>query len=333
MQTIILDDPLFLKKKAAPAHGAAAPVFADAAALGRTHSPWDPSTTTRFFCLPVNTALSPLAQRVCFVLVEPSHPGNIGSAARAVKTMGFTDLRVVAPRVPGYRTHPDAVALSTTSVDVLERSRDFATLTEALEDAALAFAMTGYSREFGPPLETIRESADRAAMWLETPENKAMKCAFVFGCERSGLTNEDVERCQFCSAIPANPQSQSLNLAQSVQIAAYEMHLALLSAGHAESLYAWQERFAHEPAAGVAAIEGFLEHWQQAMIACGALNPAEPKNLMEMSRRLFSRAGLTQPEVDLLRGICAAVILPRHLRAGSKKGAGKGTADSQRPQD
>ncbi len=257
------------------------------------------------------------------MLVAPSHPGNIGSAARAIKTMGFTDLRVVAPKVPGYRSHPDAVALSTSSVDVLEASTDYPTLTEALHDCALSFAMTGYSREFGPPLETIRESADRAAMWLETPQNLAMKTAFVFGCERSGLTNEDVERCQFCAAIPANPESQSLNLAQSVQIAAYEMHLALLQASHADSLYAWQERFAAEPAAGVKAIEGFLEHWEQAMIACGALNPEEPKNLMEISRRLFARAGLTQPEVDMLRGICAAIILPRRLRAGMKKGAAK----------
>ena len=237
-----------------------------------------------------------------FVLDAPSHPGNIGSAARAVKTMGFTDLRVVAPKDAGYKTHPDAVAFSTSSVDVLEASRSFDTLADALEDVSLAFAMTGYSREFGPPMETIRDSAARAAMWLETPENKDFKCAFVFGCERSGLTNEDVERCQFCSAIPANPQSQSLNLAQSVQIAAYEMHLALLSASHAVSLYAWQERFAHEPAAGIKALEGFFEHWQQAMTACGALNPKEPKNLMEISRRLFARAGLTQPEVDMLRG-------------------------------
>lgn len=278
-----------------------------------------PDVHTRTF--PLNTALSPLAGRVAFVLVAPSHPGNIGSAARAIKTMGFTDLRVVAPKVAEYRTHPEAIALSTTSVDVLEHSRDYATLTDALEDVALSFAMTGYSREFGPPLETIRESADRAAMWLETPENNQTKCAFVFGCERSGLTNEDVERCQFCAAIPANPESQSLNLAQSVQIAAYEMHLALLAADHADNLYAWQERFARDPAASVKAIEGFYKHWEEAMISCGALNPAEPKNMMEISRRLFGRAGMTQVEVDMMRGICAAIILPRRLRAGSKKAA------------
>ena len=94
----------------------------------------------------VNTALSPLSSRVTFVLVAPSHPGNIGSAARAVKTMGFTDLRVVAPKVADYKTHPDAVAFSTSSVDVLQASRSYAVFADALEDVSLAFAMTGYSR-------------------------------------------------------------------------------------------------------------------------------------------------------------------------------------------
>lgn len=269
----------------------------------------------------VNTAIPSAAARVAFVLVAPSHPGNIGSAARAVKTMGFTDLRVVAPKVAEYRTDPDAVAFATTSVDVLENSRTFETLEEALADTALAFAMTGYSREFGPPLETVRESADRAAVWLsaEAERNGVDRVAFVFGCERSGLTNEDVERCQFSTAIPANPESQSLNLSQAVQIAAYEMQMALLADAHAEAMYDWQERFERAPAAGVKAIEGFFEHWREAMIACGALNPQEPKNMMEISRRLFSRAGLTQVEVDMLRGICAAIILPRAMRAGRKK--------------
>lgn len=174
----------------------------------------------------LNQTLPPHSSRISFVLVRPSHPGNIGAAARAIKTMGFTDLRVVAPVDPEYRTHPDAVAFSTSSVDVLTDSRDYPTLEEALSDVALPFAMTGYSRRFGPALETMRESADRASLWAE--ENKGPGIAFVFGCERSGLTNEEVGLCRFATAIPANPLSQSLNLAQAVQIAAYEMHMALL---------------------------------------------------------------------------------------------------------
>ena len=109
--------------------------------------------------------------------------------------MGFTDLRVVAPVDPEYRTNPDAVAFSTSSVDVLKHSRDYPSLEAALTDVALPFAMTGYSRRFGPALETMRQSADRAGLWAE--ENKGPGIAFVFGCERSGLTNEEVGLCRF----------------------------------------------------------------------------------------------------------------------------------------
>jgi len=264
----------------------------------------------------------PFSRRVCFVLVEPSHPGNIGSAARAIKTMGFADLRVVSPKVEHYRTHPEAVALATSSVDVLQGSTSFPNLLAALHDVSEAFALSGYNREYGPPIEDLRTSVARAAAWLQRAEEGEAKLAFVFGTERSGLTNEQMQLCQTCSAIVANPESPSLNLAQSVQITAYEMQLALLASGHAHELYSWQDRFAHEPTASVAAIEGFFTHWQQAMIACGALEPEEPKNLMDISRRLFGRAGLTQSDIDMLRGICAAIIRPKRERIGSKKPIG-----------
>lgn len=213
----------------------------------------------------LNQTLPPHSSRISFVLVRPSHPGNIGAAARAIKTMGFTDLRVVAPVDPEYRTNPDAVAFSTSSVDVLKHSCDYPSLEAALTDVALPFAMTGYSRRFGPALETMRQSADRAGLWAE--ENKGPGIAFVFGCERSGLTNEEVGLCRFATAIPANPLSQSLNLAQAVQIAAYEMHMALLQRAHAAGLYGWQQRFEQDPAASSAAVEGLMRHWEEAMTA------------------------------------------------------------------
>ena len=97
------------------------------------------------------------------------------------------------------------------------------------------------------------------------------------------------------------------------------MHKALLQWAHAAGLYGWQQRFEQDPAASAAAVEGLMRHWEEAMTACGAHKPEEPKNLMAMSRSIFSRALLTQSEVDLLRGICAAIICPRHLRAGRKK--------------
>ena len=127
-----------------------------------------------------------LASRVRFVLCEPAHPGNIGSAARAIKTMGFRDLRVVAPREPGYRTHEEAVAYATSSVDVLEASRMHDTLAEALEGVTFAWALTGYDREFGPPMSPLRPAAERSVAWLDEMEGDI---AFVFGTERSGMTN------------------------------------------------------------------------------------------------------------------------------------------------
>ena len=145
--------------------------------------------------------------------------------------------------------------------------------------------------------------------------------AFVFGTERSGMTNEEVMLCQGCAAIAADPASPSLNLAQAVQITAYEMHMALMAAeGHEGELYDWQSRFEHEQPASVEAVEGFFRHWEEAMTACGVHDPANPKFLMPITRRLFGRSGLTQTEIDLLRGICAAIIRPKRERKGSKTG-------------
>ncbi|MDY2867268.1 MAG: RNA methyltransferase [Mesosutterella sp.] len=257
------------------------------------------------------------SSRVRFVLCDPSLPANIGAAARAIKTMGFRNLWVVNPKHPDYREHPDAIALSTSSVDVLRASHSVPTLVEALAGVRYAWALSGYDREFGPPIEDLRGAASKACDFLESESGDI---AFVFGTERSGLTNEEIEVCQAVAAIPADPESTSLNLAQSVQVTAYELHMRQLErAGNPHRLYDWEQRFEHEPPAEVPAIEGLLRHWEQAMISCGALNPAEPKFLMPMTRRIVARAGLTQSEVDMLRGVCAAIIRPKAERKGMKK--------------
>jgi tRNA/rRNA methyltransferase len=258
-----------------------------------------------------------LAARTRFVLVEPSHPGNIGAAARALKTMGFARLEVVAPRFADYRTHPEAVAFATAAVDLLAASRAHATLAQALAGVSHAVAMTGYDRLYGPPLAPMRAAAAQVREHLELAG--AGEVAFVFGTERSGLENAHVDLCQACAAIPANPQFASLNLAQAVQVAAYEAQLALREA---DGLREGQRRFAQDAPATVAAIEGLFAHLEQAMTQIGAHDPAEPKFLMPRLRRLFSRAGLTMTEVDLLRGVCAAIVQPRAQRAGRKSGGG-----------
>ncbi len=266
------------------------------------------------------------AARIRFVLCEPGHPGNIGSAARAIKTMGFRDLRVVNPRESDYRTHEEALAYATSSADVLAASRSHATLAEALEGVTYAWALTGYEREFGAPLTPLRQATHASLDWLNQEPGDI---AFVFGTERSGLTNEEVMACQGCIAIACDPESPSLNLAQAVQITAYEMHQTMLEES-GRSLYDWQRRFEQEPPASVEAIEGFYQHWEQAMIACGVHDPANPKFLMPMTRKLFTRSGLTQTEVDLLRGICSAIIRPKAQRAGSKKKAAPAPTEQEK---
>ncbi len=262
--------------------------------------------------------VSELSRRVRFILCEPGHPGNIGMAARAIKTMGFRRLVVVNPRVPDYKTDKEAIDFSTSSVDVLQNAETVSTLADALDGVTFAWALSGYDREFGPRLESIRVAAQESQAWLR---NDMGEIAFVFGTERTGLSNEEILQCQGCAAIPADPESSSLNLSQAVQVAAYEMQMALdAGEGTQDEFYAWQSRFEDEKPADLAQVEGFIEHFEKAAIACGALNPEKPKNFTPMVRRLFARSGLTQREIDLLRGVCAAVIRPKAERAGTKKG-------------
>ena len=253
--------------------------------------------------------------RIRFVLVAPSHPGNIGAAARAVKTMGFQRLVIVNPRLPGYRDHPESVALATGGLDVLLASESCSTLAQALTGVTTAFAMTGYDREFGPPMLDLRRATLLTAQTVTARADGDI--AFVFGTERDGLLNEDVERCQFCCAIPANAEFSSLNLAQAVQVTAYECQLALRGE---TNIQPEQTRFSDdEPPASVDALEGLYAHLEEALVAIGYLDPAEPKRLMPRLRRLFNRARPTQTELDVLRGISAAIIESRSERIGRKR--------------
>jgi tRNA/rRNA methyltransferase len=250
--------------------------------------------------------------RACFVLVAPSHPGNIGAAARAIRTMGHDDLRVVTPKLPAFRTHAEAVALAAGAGDILAAARTFDSLVDALRDVSLAFAMTGYPRQFGPPLLDVAEAARRGAVHVAHDPGQV---AFVFGGERSGLANHDVERCTFSCAIDADPVYGSLNLAQAVQIAAYESRRAGLAAAATRP----PRHFVEDPSATAEQLEALHAHVQRLLSTVGFLDATRPRHLLARLRRLLARARPTTAEVAILRGICAAAIETKSLRAGRRR--------------
>lgn len=254
-----------------------------------------------------------VARAACtrFVLVAPSHPGNIGASARAIRAMGFARLSVVNPREPNFADDAEATAFATHAVEVLRAARTEVSLTRALHGTQLALAMTGYAREFGPPLLDLRTAAVRAAEAIDSGQ----QVAFVFGAERSGLSNDDIERCTVCCAIPADPTAASLNLAQAVQVVAYEMQLALRRGAGVDPLLM---PFSDEVAAPVDQVEAMVAHFEEALVAIGYLDLTEPRRLMSRLRRLFSRAQPTVSEIDILRGIAAAMIVRKSERIGRK---------------
>lgn len=244
--------------------------------------------------------------RVRFIMVQPSHPGNVGAAARAIKTMGFHDLCLVAPRFPDVLTQPEAQSLASGATDVLTAVRIFPTLEEALASTTLAFALTARARVLGPPPCDIREAADASREHLQGPGSRI---AVVLGTERSGLTNEDIALCQRICHIPANPEYSSLNVAQALQLAAWELRYALAQAASMPLLPTTDGRFVegNEPASNEK-VQAFLAHWEQAITEVRFLDPAHPKKLVPRMRHMFSRNAMTNDEVDMMRGLCTAMI-------------------------
>ncbi len=260
-------------------------------------------------------------ERVRFVLVEPSHVGNIGACARAIRSMGFTRLHLVQPRDPQFRIAPQALALAASASDVLERALVFDSLSGALQGVQLALATSGYPRQFGPQSLEVRHAAQEAA---KAVYREGANVAFVFGPERTGLSNRDVQRCHLCCNIPSDPLRGSLNLAQAAQVVAYESRrelLAFVQHGEQAPLPRDPSRaqfVAQEPAASIEQTEAMFAHLEQGLAAIGYLDPQQPKHLLARLRQLLLRVRPTATEVDILRGIASAMVLPRRQRAGSK---------------
>ncbi|MEO5698593.1 MAG: RNA methyltransferase [Burkholderiaceae bacterium] len=228
-----------------------------------------------------------------FILIGTSHPGNVGAAARAMKVMGFSDLVLVAPRFDDVQHHPDAHAMASGAGDVLSSARVVPTFAAALDGMTLACATAMTPRDFGPPTRAPRE------VFVELAAG-ADRVAFVFGSERFGMSNDDVYRCNVCLSIPTMPAYGSLNLAQAVQLLAYDWRQALGG-------FAVEARAVEAGRADLVAVQGVLDHWQQTLAGIGFLDPAVPRKLMPRLQRLLNRACLTEEEVHILRGIARAV--------------------------
>lgn len=240
-----------------------------------------------------------LFSQLRFVLVETSHPGNIGAVARAMKTMGFSDLVLVNPRFPDAVHHEEAVAFASGALDVLQNARVVNSFEEAVDGCGFAAALSARLREFSPPVLAPRELAQTLIA------NPVVKPALVFGSERYGLPNAIIEKCNALINIPANPDYSSLNLAQAVQVLAYEVRMAALEG--VEKQVSSKIGLVGE-AAEVVQIEKMYGHLAEALVAVDFLDPDNPKKLMSRLKRLFSRTQLEKDEVNILRGVASSIL-------------------------
>jgi TrmH family RNA methyltransferase len=226
--------------------------------------------------------------RVRIVLVEPQHPGNVGAAARAMKTMGLGDLALVRP---GKFPHPDATDMAVGAADVLERAQVFSNLQTAIADCAYVVGSSARLRALPHNTTTPRELAPRLARDI------AGRIALLFGSERVGLSNEDLEACHELVSVPADPQFRVLNLAAAVQILCYELRLAAEPAlpGAPE-----RQPVDHNE------MELFFQHLERVLVDIRFLNPDHPRQLMRRLKRMYARAAPDENEMNILRGILAA---------------------------
>lgn len=238
--------------------------------------------------------MEPALHPTRFVLMHTSHGGNVGAAARAMKVMGFGDLVLVAPRFEDVLSREETIAFASGAADVLARARIVPSLGEALEGITHACATAMTPRDFGPDTGAPRDRLPGLAA-------QAQRVAFVFGGERHGMANADVYRCHSVLSIPTHPAYGSLNLAQAVQIVAYEWRQALGG-------FDVQPAAAPPDWADGAAIQGTLEHWRQALEHVGYLDPAAPKKLLPRLNQLANRLQLTREEVHILRGIARSML-------------------------
>ena len=230
--------------------------------------------------------------RIRIVLCQPSHPGNIGAVARAMKTMGFDHMALVEPRL---YPHPDADARASGAVSVLQAAHVVGHLDDALAGTRFACALSARRRDLTPEPIDVRSAAEEIVSHARTAE-----VAIVFGPERDGLSVADVSRCHRLVRIPADPAYASLNLAAAVQIVTYEVRRAWAADGAVAPQGTAVQPASHEE------VERLIAHLEETMLATGFLEPSRPGRLIQRMRRLFARARPETEEVAILRGFLRA---------------------------
>ena len=274
-----------------------------------------------------------------FILINTSHAGNVGAAARAMKTMGFDDLVLVAPRWDNVLRREETIQRASGALDVLDKCRIVNTLDEALNGLTHLCATAMTPRDFGPPTVAPREHFEmlsktellkniprglEVVLTESGPENDSTEHAvigqqgvgFLFGSERFGMRNEDVYRCHVCLSIPSNPKFGSLNIGAALQVVAYEWRLAL--GGFAMDTSESAAKPAPAAMADAAQVAGMLTHLEQSLVALGFLDVAAPKKLMPRLNQLFNRAGVTPEEIHILRGIAKAILQQSADKGGNR---------------
>ncbi len=240
-------------------------------------------------------------ENIRFVLVGTTHPGNIGAAARAMKTMGLTNLHLVSPKI--YPS-AEATARASGADDVLARAIVHESLDAALIGCRQVYGMSARLRHLPVPVVNPREAVEQ----IQNSQDDA-QIAIIFGREHSGLSNDELDRCQHLVNIPANPDYSSLNLAAAVQVLAYELKMSFDPSIEVGRIGEDREAINADD------LEHLYGHFEQSLTAIGFLDPQQPKNLMRRLRRLFNRADLDRNELQILHGILRA--------AESQKGDGK----------
>ena len=267
---------------------------------------------------PLPTIELPMKTR--FVLINTSHAGNVGATARAMKTMGFDDLVLVAPRWPNVLRREETIQRASGALDVLANARIVQTLDDALDGMTHLCATAMTPRDFGPPtraprahfaqlIASVRPKYALSKSELLTQDLRGIEAdlalnpdgvAFLFGSERFGMQNDDVYRCHVALSIPADPQFGSLNLAAAVQLIAYDWREALGG-------FAVESPVGERTLADAAEVAGMLKHLEGALADIGFLDPASPKKLMPRLNQLFNRAQLSTEEIHILRGVARAM--------------------------